>query len=150
MLSFIDRIKDGSPASSQIILAAQKAILDEKLNAGERFPSVRQLSQELKISRTTAHKAVKMLKDAGFLVSRTGVGMVVNLPKLPPHLERLKILQPRFADLIYEAARWQLKIDDVVAAFRREAFSLYETEKRNASERALRLETLMSDHDKSL
>jgi len=61
---------------------------------------------------------------------------MVNLPKLPPRDERLKQLQPRLAELIYEAARWQLKIEEVVDAFRREAFSLFAMEKSTASEHA--------------
>jgi len=75
------------------------------LAAGDTFPSVRTLSQELRISPTTAHKVVALLKDAGYLASRPGIGMVVKTPELPERGERLQHLQPICSELLREAAR---------------------------------------------
>lgn len=133
MLSFfiqLPRIKDGLPASKQIVLAVRKAIIDGQLVAGQDFPSVRELSQELQISRTTAHKAVTALKDSGFLASRPGIGMVVTVPELSSKEDRLKELQPCLINLIFEAKRLQLKIGDVVEAIHREANSLRVAEEK--------------------
>jgi DNA-binding transcriptional regulator YhcF (GntR family) len=77
MLPFSIQLQDGSPVSDQILLAVRKALLTGQMKAGDEFPSVRTLSQELKISPTTAHKVVLLLKDAGWLNSRPGIGMVV-------------------------------------------------------------------------
>ena len=121
MLPFIIQIEDGLPVSDQIIQAVRKAMLTGQLAAGDEFPSVRTLSQELRISPTTAHKVVAVLKDAGYLASRPGIGMVVTTPELPPHDERLDHLQPLCKDLLKEAGDLHLKFDDVVAALRRAA-----------------------------
>ena len=121
MLPFIIQIEDGLPVSDQILQAVRKAMLTGQLAAGDEFPSVRTLSQELRISPTTAHKVVAALKDSGYLGSRPGIGMVVTTPELPPHDERIDHLQPLCADLLKEAGDLHLKFDDVVAALRRAA-----------------------------
>jgi GntR family transcriptional regulator len=121
MLPFIINIEDGLPVSDQIIQAVRKAMLTGQLTAGDQFPSVRTLSQELRISPTTAHKVVASLKDGGYLASRPGIGMVVTLPDLPPQNERLEHLKPLCAGLLKEAGDLHLKFDDVVAALRRAA-----------------------------
>lgn len=121
MLPFIIQIEDGLPVSDQILQAVRKAMLTGQLAVGDEFPSVRTLSQELRISPTTAHKVVAALKEAGYLGSRPGIGMVVTVPELPPHDERIDHLQPLCADLLKEAGDLHLKFDDVVAALRRAA-----------------------------
>ena len=121
MLPFIVQIEDGLPVSDQILQAVRKAMLTGQLAAGDEFPSVRVLSQELRISPTTAHKVVAALKDGGYLASRPGIGMVVTVPTLPAHDERLEYLQPQCASLLKEAGDLHLKFDDVVSALRRAA-----------------------------
>jgi GntR family transcriptional regulator len=121
MLPFIIQIEDGLPVSDQILQAVRKAILTGQLAAGDEFPSVRTLSQELRISPTTAHKVVAALKDSGYLGSRPGIGMVVTTPDLPAHDERLQHLQPLCADLLKEAGDLHLRFDDVITALRRAA-----------------------------
>jgi len=121
MLPFLVQIEDGLPVSDQILQAVRKAMLTGQLVAGDAFPSVRTLSQELRISPTTAHKVVATLKDTGYLASRPGIGMVVTTPDLPAHDERLDHLQPFCADLLKEAGDLHLRFDDVVMALRRAA-----------------------------
>ncbi|MDR3458694.1 MAG: GntR family transcriptional regulator [Verrucomicrobiae bacterium] len=121
MLPFLVQIEDGLPVSDQILQAVRKAMLTGQLAAGDEFPSVRTLSQELRISPTTAHKVVAELKDTGYLASRPGIGMVVTEPNLPAHDERLKQIGPLCTELLKEAGDLHLKLDEVVAALRRAA-----------------------------
>src|SRR5580698_2915317 len=65
MLPFTVQIEDGLPVSDQIVQSVRKAMLTGQLRTGDEFPSVRTLSQELRISPTTAHKVVATLKDSG-------------------------------------------------------------------------------------
>ena len=67
MLPFTLNFQDGIPVSDQILRAVRKAVLTGQLVAGDPFPSVRAMIQELKISPTTAHKVVSHLKAAGYL-----------------------------------------------------------------------------------
>ena len=121
MLPFIVQIQDGLPVSDQIIQAVRKAMLTGQLAVGDEFPSVRTLSQELRISPTTAHKVVAILKDAGYLASRPGIGMVVKSPELPDRSERLDHLQPLCQQILKEAEDLHLDFPAVVEALERSA-----------------------------
>ena len=113
MLPFRILFTDGLPASDQLVQAVRRAILSGELRDGDRFPSVRNLSQELKISPTTAHKAVGQLKGEGFLASQPGVGMVVRSASLPSTEERLKLIAPQIEKLITEAQALQLSEEEL-------------------------------------
>lgn len=108
MLPFSIHIEDGSPASDQLIQAVRRAILRGDLQDGDRFPSVRSISQELRISPTTVHKAVALLKTEGLLGAQPGVGMVVRTSELPSTEKRLSMLTPSLKQTIHEAKALQL------------------------------------------
>ncbi len=109
MLPFTIRLLDGLPASDQIVLAVRRAVLAGQLRDGDEFPSVRVLSQELRISPTTAHKAIGQLRDAGLLGSRPGVGMVVRTAAAPDAAARLALLAQDIEDLARKAAALHIK-----------------------------------------
>lgn len=121
MLPFTVDIRPGEPVSDQLVRAVRKAILTRQLVAGDRFPSVRTLSQELHISPTTVHKVVSMLKDEGYLIPEPGIGMVVTASEPPSRAERLLHLVPLCDALLTEAAALHLEVSDVVEALRRRA-----------------------------
>lgn len=119
MLPFTLQLQDGVPVSDQILAAVRKAMLTGQMKAGDEFPSVRTLSQELRISPTTAHKVVLALKDSGYLGSRPGIGMVVTAPELPALEEKLDQLAPVCRELLKEAADLHLSFNQVVEALKR-------------------------------
>jgi len=118
MLPFQITFTDGQPASDQLIQAVRRAILSGDLRDGDAFPSVRTLSQKLKISPTTAHKAVAILKAEGLLASRPGIGMVVRAESLPGTKERLALLGPQIEQLVKEAKALQLGEKDLREALK--------------------------------
>ena len=118
MLPFQITFTDGQPASDQLIQAVRRAILAGDLRDGDGFPSVRTLSQELKISPTTAHKSVAVLKVEGLLASRPGIGMVVRSASLPGTEERLDMLRPQLQQLVKEAKSLQLSEKDLCEALK--------------------------------
>ena len=61
MLPFSVEIKAGESPYRQIVYAATKAIVSGELAPGAAFPSVRELSQALKINPNTAQKVVAEL-----------------------------------------------------------------------------------------
>ena len=75
--------KDNMPLHRQLYEALRRAMLDGKLSAGERLPSSRELTTDLKLSRNTVVSALNQLGVEGYLVSRVGSGTYVNdnLPK---------------------------------------------------------------------
>lgn len=119
MLPFSIQLQDGIPVSDQILSAVRKALLLGQLRAGDSFPSVRTLSQELKISPTTAHKVVLQLKEAGWLNSRPGIGMVVAEPDQPVLEDRLAQITPQCRDLLREAADLNLTLEQIIELLKR-------------------------------
>lgn len=116
MLPFTVQIEDGIPISDQVYQAVRKAVLTGQLQSGDLFPSVRALSQSLRISPTTAHKVVGQLKDQGYLASRPGIGMVIRSPEQPSEMERLKHLEPMLDRLLTEATHLDLTPEAVAQA----------------------------------
>ena len=121
MLPFSAELRDGEPVSDQLLRAVRKAILTGQLRPGDTFPSVRTLSQELRMSPTTAHKVVARLKETGFLAVRPGIGMVVSTSPLPPRAERLALLKPACVALLREAAAIDRGPADAMEALRQAA-----------------------------
>jgi GntR family transcriptional regulator len=119
MLPFRFQLLDGVPVSEQLVKAVQRAVLTGEMLSGEKFPSVRVLAQELKISPTTAHKAVLELRDGGFLASRPGAGMVVVKPAGASREQLLDQLAPACRDLIRQASLLGLSPAEACEALRR-------------------------------
>jgi GntR family transcriptional regulator len=119
MLPFRFQLLDGLPVSDQLVKAVQRAVLTGEMAAGEKFPSVRVLAQELKISPTTAHKAVLELRDAGFLATRPGAGMVVVKPAGSSRVQLADQLTPACRDLIRQASQLGLSAEETLEVLRR-------------------------------
>ena len=78
MLPFTVSLHAGESILDQVVYAVTRAVVTGQLRDGDAFPSVRTLSQELKINPNTAHKIVAALIDDGLLVARQGIGTVVT------------------------------------------------------------------------
>ncbi len=78
MLPFTVSLHSGESILDQVVYAVTRAVVTGQLRDGDAFPSVRTLSQELKINPNTAHKIVAALIEDGLLLSRPGIGTVVT------------------------------------------------------------------------
>ena len=105
MLPFDVELKPGESPYRQIVYAATKAVVSGELVPGAPFPSVRVLSQALKVNPNTAHKVVGELVRAGILEVLPGVGTVVAEwgPSSPE--ERRLLLSDEVERLVVEARR---------------------------------------------
>ena len=77
---------------------------------------MRTLAAELKIHPNTAHKVVQYLIQEGWLESRPGIGTLVADPPQARAGERKRILQQDVEQLVVEARRVGLELDEVIAA----------------------------------
>jgi GntR family transcriptional regulator len=116
MLPFLVEFRSGEPVYEQVIFAAKKAMLSGNLPPGSRFPSVRSLSQELKINPNTAHKVVMSLTAEGLLVVNPGIGTVVAELPVGSTVDRASLLDGEVERLVMEAARLGLTENQVIAA----------------------------------
>jgi GntR family transcriptional regulator/MocR family aminotransferase len=84
--------QDNMPLHRQLYEALRRAILDGKIAAGDRLPSSRELTQDLKLSRNTVVAALNQLGVEGYLASRVGSGTYVNdnLPKVASRAPRAR------------------------------------------------------------
>ena len=115
MLPFSVEIKPGQPVAEQILYAVKKAVVGGQMRPGDRFPSVRVLSQELRINPNTAHKVVAALVADGVLVTTPAVGSVIAEPSAGDARERAELLGPELERLVVEAKQLGLNLAQVQA-----------------------------------
>jgi GntR family transcriptional regulator len=72
------------------------------------------LSQELRISPTTAHKVVGVLKSEGLLAARPGIGMVVTAAELPGIGERQAMIAESAHKLARDAQDLSLDLEQAI------------------------------------
>ena len=118
MLPFQVQFKAGAPVSEQVVYAVKKAIITGGLQSGDKFPSVRILSQELRINPNTAHKVVAALVNEGLLVVNPGIGTIVANARPSTRQQRSELLGNEVERLVVEAKNLQLEFDDVVQAIK--------------------------------
>ena len=119
MLPFSVEFRPGEPAYEQVIYAVKKAIAIGQLPAGSRFPSVRTLSQELRLNPNTAHKIVAALTAEGALAVFPGIGTVVAAPKNGTSEDRASLLELELERLVVEAHRLGLTETQLSAAMKK-------------------------------
>lgn len=116
MLPFPISLVPGESPYRQVVYAATKAVVSGVLPAGSPFPSVRELSQALKINPNTAHKVVAELVRHGVLEVLPGVGTVVTVGAESTAAEKRALLAKPVEQLVVEAMRLGLEEQDVVQA----------------------------------
>lgn len=111
-------LKAGESIFDQLVFAAKKAFISGEFQAGQAFPSVRTLAAEFKIHPNTAHKVIQHLIQERWLDARPGIGTVVaDIPEPRPG-DRKRLLQNEVEQLVVEAKRVELDVEDVVQAIR--------------------------------
>jgi GntR family transcriptional regulator len=120
MLPFSITPRDGVPVYEQVIYAVTRAIVGGQLRPGDMFPSVRTLSQELKINPNTAQKIVAALVEQGLLVVRPGIGTEIADGKRGPNAGHRTSLEQDAERLAVAARHAGFGLGDVVAAVRRQ------------------------------
>lgn len=118
MIAFRVTLRPGVPVYQQVVYAAKRAIIAGQMLPGDRFPSVRTISQDLKINPNTAHKVVTQLILEGLLEVHPGLGTVVA--KLPTSTarERALLLKGELEALVVEAKKLQMTPEEVETALR--------------------------------
>jgi GntR family transcriptional regulator len=106
----------GLPLYEQVVYAAKKAIVSGQLRAGDAFPSVRALSQSLKINPNTAHKVIGELVAEGLIEVRSGIGTVVAERSGSSAADRGRLLRKELEQLVVEARHLGLSLDEVARA----------------------------------
>jgi GntR family transcriptional regulator len=105
----------GASICDQAVYAAKKALISGQMRPGDRFPSVRSLSQTFKINPNTAHKVITRLTAEGLLEVRPGIGTVVAVIA-ENAAARSRLLKNDLERLVVEAKHAGLRLEDLTAA----------------------------------
>jgi GntR family transcriptional regulator len=116
MLPFAVSLVPGESPYRQVVYAATRAIVAGELPAGSAFPSVRELSQALKINPNTAQKAIAELVRDGLLEVHPGIGTKVTTRRRASAQERKALLSREVEQLVVEAKRLGVERDEVIDA----------------------------------
>jgi GntR family transcriptional regulator len=116
VLPFPIELQLGLPVTEQILFAVKKAVVAGQLRPGTKFPSLRVLSQELRINPNTAQKVITALVAEGVLITTPAVGSVVAERERGGKQERAELLGAEVERLVVEALKLGLDQDDVLAA----------------------------------
>ncbi len=118
MLPFRVTFKTGANTYEQVVYAVKKAIISGALKPGDPFPSVRVLSQELRINPNTAQKVVAALADDKLLVIKPGIGTVIADAR-PATKEQVRdLLGDEVERVVVEARKLHLNCDELVQAIK--------------------------------
>jgi GntR family transcriptional regulator len=113
MLPFSIELRPGLPLTEQIVYAVKKAVVSGQMRPGDTFPSVRQLSQDLRINPNTAHKVIAALVQEKVLITTPAVGSLVAAPEDGNRKERAALLGLELERAVVEAKRLGLTLDEV-------------------------------------
>jgi GntR family transcriptional regulator len=116
MLNFSVTFKSGIPIYEQVVYAVKKAIVSGQLKSGDPFPSVRDISRELKINPNTVQKAINQLVQAKLLEIRPGIGSVVAELSQATEEQRFQILESEVEHLVIESKRLLIIKKDLIGA----------------------------------
>ncbi|MEO8128674.1 MAG: GntR family transcriptional regulator [Bryobacteraceae bacterium] len=119
MIPFRVSFEPGISLYEQVVYAAKKAVIAGQMRPGEPFPSVRVLSKALKINPNTAHKVVTQLIAEGIVEVHPGLGTVVSGRSPSTAAERGNLLKKELEELVVEAKKLGLDLEQVTAAIAR-------------------------------
>ena len=109
-------LRPGISIFDQVVFAATKAFVSGEFQSGQAFPSVRALASELKIHPNTAHKVVQHLIQERWLDVQPGIGTVVAARPAARAGDRQRLLQHEVEQLVVEALRVGVQLEDVLEA----------------------------------
>ena len=130
MLPFSVVFRSGLSVHEQVVFAVKKACVAGQLRPGDAFPSVRALSQELRITPNTAHKVVTTLVAEGLLEVKPGIGTLVARAPAATRAQRRSLLREEVERLVVEARKLSLDADEVLDAVK-EQWSRYDRSARD-------------------
>ena len=118
MLPFKVQFVQGEPVYEQVLFAAKKAIVRGQLKPGDPFPSVRVLSQELRINPNTAQKVSAHLRAEGLIEVKPGLGSIVSGSSQVLKSQKNELLGRELERLVVEAKKLKLSEEDLLESVR--------------------------------
>lgn len=102
------------PMYKQVTDQVKDAIAGRILKSGDKLPSIRELSLELKISIITTKRAYSDLENEGYIITRPGLGsFVADINKEKLREEKLAEISVTLLKIIKTAEKFNITRDDI-------------------------------------
>src|SRR6185437_14590091 len=125
------KLQPGQSIFDQVVFAAVRAFVSGDYRPGQSFPSVRALAADFKINHNTAHKVIQHLIQERWLEMHPGIGTVVAASPTARPGDRQRLLRHEIEQLVVEARRVGVRLDDVVQAISSEWAKIDRARKEN-------------------
>lgn len=107
--------KSAKPVYLQLVDQVKAAAATGLLRAGDALPSIRPLSEELRVNRNTVAKAYGQLESEGIIETQPGRGCFVRAAQSPLRKDaRRKLLTAEIDDVIVQAHHLQVPASDLL------------------------------------
>ena len=107
------------PMYRQVTDQIKNAIASGDLKPGDKLPSIRELSEGLKISSITIKRAYLDLETEGYILTRAGLGsFVAEIDKEKLRNEKLAEFKTVLKGILATGAKFGVKADDVAQLIR--------------------------------
>jgi GntR family transcriptional regulator len=102
------------PMYKQVTDQVKDAIAGGTVKPGDKLPSIRELSLELKISIITTKRAYSDLENEGYIITRPGLGsFVADINKEKLREEKLAEISVTLLKIIKTAEKFNITRDDI-------------------------------------
>jgi len=103
------------PMYKQVTDQIKDAIASGDLKPNDRLPSVRELSEALKVSAITVKRAYMDLETEGYILTRAGLGsFVAEVDREVLRERKLGELREEMARIVRSGAKFGITADDVI------------------------------------
>lgn len=107
------------PMYKQVTDQIKDAIAIRILKQGDKLPSIRELSLELKISIITTKRAYSDLENEGYIITRPGLGsFVADINKDKLREEKLTEISDTLLKILITAEKFNINQADIFALFK--------------------------------
>jgi GntR family transcriptional regulator len=104
---------NGIPLGVQICAGLRLAVATQRLRAGDRLPSARDLAGELRVNFHTVRKAFADLEAEGVLETRRGLGTFVAATQRAGRTELKRVVREQVDGLLGQLAGGEVDHDEV-------------------------------------
>jgi GntR family transcriptional regulator len=135
-MTFQVNFKSPKPVYLQLVDQVKAAAASGALQAGESLPSIRPLSEELRVNRNTVAKAYTQLESEGVIETQAGRGCYLKVgPSVLKKEERRRLLIDQIDEVIVQAHHLQVPEQEFLDLARERFAVLAGRQKANGSHR---------------
>jgi GntR family transcriptional regulator len=121
-LAIIISPSNPDPLYKQVTDQIKDMIGSGSMKAGDRLPSIREISEILKVSPITIKRAYFDLESEGYIVTRPGLGCFVSdIDEERVRSDKLEEIRQQVGRLLQSGGKYRISPDDLIRLIKEEA-----------------------------